>query len=50
MTAASDYLEDKLLDHALRGSSGAFTAPGTVYVALFTTANNTFLFLLLKIW
>ena len=41
MTAASDYLEDKLLDHTLRGSSGAFTAPGTVYVALFTTANST---------
>ena len=41
MTAASDYLENKLLDHALRGSSGAFSAPATVFVALFTTANST---------
>lgn len=41
MTAASDYLENKLLDHALRGSSGAFTAPGTVYVALFSTASSS---------
>ena len=41
MTAASDYLENKLLDHALRGSSGAFTGPDPVYVALFSTANST---------
>lgn len=41
MTAASDYLENKLLDHVLRQTAGNFSAPGTVYVALFTTANNT---------
>mgnify|MGYP001210083673 FL=1 len=41
MTAASDYLENKLLDHVLRQTAGNFSAPGTVFVALFTTANNT---------
>ena len=41
MTAASDYLENKLLDHVLRQTAGNFSAPGTVYVALFTTANST---------
>jgi hypothetical protein len=41
MTAASDYLENKLLDHALRGSSGAFNAPSPVYVALFSTSSNS---------
>lgn len=32
----SDYLENKLLDHVLGGSD--YTRPGTVYIALFTTA------------
>lgn len=34
MSALSDYLENKLVDHVLRGQS--FTPPATVYVALFT--------------
>lgn len=36
MAAMSDYLENALLDHVLRGVS--YTAPTTVYVALFTAA------------
>lgn len=36
MSAMSDYLENKLIDHVLRGV--AFTAPSTVYVGLFTAA------------
>jgi hypothetical protein len=35
MSAASDYLENELLDHAL--GTGAFTAPSNVYLALFTS-------------
>jgi hypothetical protein len=38
MTAFSNYLENKILDHTLRGAGGAYTAPTTVYVALFTAA------------
>lgn len=34
--ALSDYLENKLIDHVFRGT--AYTAPGTLYVALFTTS------------
>lgn len=34
MGSKSDYLEDKLLNHTLRNV--AFTAPATVYAALFT--------------
>lgn len=34
MAAASDYLENKLLDHVLRNT--AYTSPTTVYVGLFT--------------
>jgi hypothetical protein len=30
----SDYLENKLVDHVFGGS--AYTAPGTIYLALFT--------------
>lgn len=37
MTAFSNYLENKVLDHTLRGASGAYTAPTTVYVGLFTS-------------
>lgn len=36
MTAFTDYLENKLLDHVLRNT--AYTSPTTVYVALFTAA------------
>ena len=36
MAAMSDYLENKLVDHILRAT--AFTAPGTLYVALYTAA------------
>lgn len=36
MTAASDYLENALLDHVLRNT--AYTSPTTVYLALFTAA------------
>lgn len=34
--ALSDYLENKLIDHVFRGTS--YTAPGTIYVALFTSS------------
>ena len=34
--ALSDYLENKLVDHVFRGT--AYTAPGTVYVGLSTSA------------
>jgi hypothetical protein len=34
MAAASDYLENKLLDHSL--ATAAYTAPGNVYVGLHT--------------
>lgn len=36
MAAMSDYLENKLVDHLLRAT--AYTAPSTVYVALYTAA------------
>jgi hypothetical protein len=38
MTAFSNFLENKILDHTLRGASGAYTAPTTVYVGLFTSS------------
>jgi hypothetical protein len=38
MTAASDFLENKVLDHVLRYSTAPYTAPSTLYLALF---NNT---------
>lgn len=34
MSAASDYLENKVLDHVIGGT--AYTAPATVYVGLWT--------------
>jgi hypothetical protein len=34
--ALSDYLENKLIDHVFRGQ--VYTAPSTIYVALFTSA------------
>ena len=36
MAGFSDYLEDKVLKHVFGGSS--YTAPGTLYVGLFTSA------------
>lgn len=38
MSAMSDYLENKLVDHILRGQT--FTAPATVYLSLHTTATT----------
>ena len=48
MSAASDYLEDKLLDHVLNfgngsltvGSGRGYTPPATVYVALFADSGS----------
>lgn len=43
MSAASDFLENKVLGHVLGGT--AYTAPGTLYLGLFTSngglENNT---------
>ena len=36
MAGFSDYLEDKVLDHVFGGT--AYTAPSTLYVALYTVA------------
>ncbi len=36
MSGFSDYLEDKVLDHVFGGN--AYSAPGTLYVALYTVA------------
>lgn len=36
MAGLSDYYENKVIDHMLRGQ--AFTPPSTIYVGLFTTA------------
>jgi len=38
MSACSNYLENKLLDHALRYGSAPYTGASTLYLALF---NNT---------
>jgi hypothetical protein len=38
MAAMSDYLENKIIDFVFRGQT--FTPPATLYVALFTTADN----------
>lgn len=35
MSAISDYLEDKLLDHSL--GTASFSAPGAVYASLYTS-------------
>jgi|DEB0MinimDraft_10_1074344.scaffolds.fasta_scaffold04013_6 hypothetical protein len=40
MSAASNFLEDKLLDHTLRYSTAPYTAPTTVYVALFADSGS----------
>ncbi|MEM4134314.1 MAG: hypothetical protein QXV73_03880 [Candidatus Micrarchaeia archaeon] len=36
MAGLSDYYENKVIDHMLRGQ--AFTPPSTIYVGLYTTA------------
>jgi hypothetical protein len=36
MSAASDYLEDKVLDHVLGKGTRNFTSPSELHVALFT--------------
>lgn len=36
MSQATDYLENKIIDHVLRAT--AFASPATVYLALFTAA------------
>ena len=42
MSAASNYLENKVLDHTLRYGSAPYTAPTTLYLALFNnTSTNT---------
>ena len=41
MTAASDFLENKILDHTLRYSTAPYVAPTTLYLALFTGTPNT---------
>jgi hypothetical protein len=38
MSAASNYLENKLLDHTLKYGTAPYTGAGTIYLALF---NNT---------
>lgn len=40
MSAASNYLENELLDHVLRGAAGAWSAPATVYLGLFTNTST----------
>ena len=39
MSAASNYLENKVLDHVLTATS--YTAPGTRYVGLFTNTSGS---------
>jgi len=42
MTAASNYLENKVLDHVLRYSTAPYTGASTLYLALFNnTSTNT---------
>ena len=40
MTAASNYLENKVLDHVLKYSTAPYVAPTTLYVALFTATTG----------
>jgi hypothetical protein len=41
MSAASNFLENKVLDHVLRYASAPYTAPSTLYVALFKENGST---------
>ena len=40
MSAASNFLENKVLDHVLRYSAAPYTAPSTLYLALFTNTST----------
>lgn len=40
MSAASNYLEAKLLDHTLRYGSAPYTGASTLYLALFTNSSG----------
>ena len=40
MAAASNFLENQLVDHILRGQTFSSTAPASLFVALFTAAPN----------
>jgi hypothetical protein len=40
MSAASDYLENKLLDHTLRYGTAPYTGVSTLYLALFTASTG----------
>jgi hypothetical protein len=40
MSNASNYLENKLLDHTLKYTTAPFTAPTTLYVGLFTNTSG----------
>ncbi len=41
MSAASNYLEAKLLDHALRYGTAPYTGATTIYLALFTNTSGS---------
>ena len=42
MSAASNYLENKLLDHTLKYGTAPYTGAGTIYLGLFNnTSTNT---------
>lgn len=38
--AMSNYLENEILDHILKGAGSAWTAPTTIYIALFDTTGS----------
>lgn len=40
MSAASNYLEQKILDHVLRYASAPYTAPTTLYIGLFKNTSG----------
>lgn len=40
MAAASDFLENRLVDHILRGQTFSATSPANLFVALYTAAPN----------
>jgi hypothetical protein len=41
MSAASNYLENKVLDHTLRYGTAPFVAPTTLYLALFVNTSGS---------
>lgn len=38
MTAFSNYLENKILEHTLKGATNPYTPPTTIYIGLFTSS------------